>query len=105
MTASQRRQQILNVLIERQHVTARNLAEMFQVSVRTIMSDVEALTCEYPIETVRGADGGIRLASWFRPTRSYLAREQINAILKAAPFLEGSDQQALLSILNQFSAP
>ncbi|MBR4474982.1 MAG: DeoR family transcriptional regulator [Oscillospiraceae bacterium] len=104
MTATERRQEIINVLISRRHATAGELAAEYGVSERTIRSDLSVLTCEYPIEPVFGKyGGGFRLAEWFRPGRKVLAREQADAIRKAAQFLDGKDRQALLSILAQFS--
>ena len=106
MTAAERRQEIMNVLVRRRNVTAGDLAVMFGVDERTIRADILELTRSYPIESVRGRyGGGYRLAGWFRPDRRLLTREQIDAIRKAAPFLSGRDQQALLSILTQFTAP
>ena len=105
MTAAERRQNIMNILVSRRHETAENLAEMFGVSERTIRSDVTALTLQYPLETVCGRHGGgIRLAGWYRPGRKTLAPEQASAIRKAAEFLEGGEKQALLSVLAQFSS-
>ena len=106
MTASERRDEIMNVLVTRRHVTAAELADMFGVTERTIRSDMLALTGTYPIETVFGRyGGGYKLADWFRPSRRVLAPEQIDAVRKAAQFLEGPERQALLSILTQFTAP
>ncbi len=105
VTATERRQEIMNVLILRRHDTITNLASEFGVCERTIRTDITELSLQYPLETVTGPHGGIRLADWFRPSRKVLTQEQIAAIRKAAPFLEGKDQQALLSILTQFTAP
>lgn len=106
MTAAERRDEIMNVLVTRRQVTASELADMFAVTERTIRNDMLALTCTYPIEPAFGRyGGGYRLADWFRPDRHVLAREQIDAIRKAAQFLEGRDRQALLSVLTQFTAP
>ena len=106
MTASERRDEIMNVLVTRRHVTAAELADMFGVTERTIRSDMLVLTGTYPIEPAFGRyGGGYRLADWFRPSRKVLAPEQIDAVRKAAQFLEGAERQALLSILTQFTAP
>ena len=106
MTASERRQEIISLLVSRRHVTSEDLACMFGVSERTIRADITELTRMYPIEPVYGRHGGgFRLANWYHPDRRVLAQEQIQAIRKAAQFLEGKDQQALLSVLSQFSAP
>ena len=106
MTATERRSEIMNVLVNRRHETSANLAALFGVTERTIRSDMLALTCTYPIEPVFGRyGGGYKLADWFHPDRRVLAQEQIDAIRKAAQFLEGREQQALLSVLSQFTAP
>ena len=105
MTATERRQEIMNALIQRRHETVACLAAEFGVSERTILRDIEELSLRYPLETQTGPQGGIRLASWFRPGRKVLSREQIEAVREAARFLEGEKKQALLSILTQFTAP
>ena len=105
MTASERQQEILCVLVKRRQAKTEDLAAILGVTERTIRSDVTTLSLKYPIETVKGRyGGGIRLAGWFRPDRKVLAQEQIDAIRKAAPFLQGEDRQALLSILAQFTS-
>lgn len=103
MTASERRQEIMNILICRRRATASGLAEELGVTKRSILTDIQELSLQYPIETESGRYGGIRLAEWYRPSRKVLAREQMDAIRKAAQFLEGEEKSALLSILTQFS--
>ena len=105
MTATERRQGIMNALVLRRHETAARLAAEFGVSERTILRDIAELSLRYPIETGTGPYGGVRLAGWFRPGRKALAPEQIEAVREAARFLEGEKKQALLSILAQFTAP
>ena len=105
MTATERRGEIMNLLVSRRSVKARELADTFGVTERTILSDITALSCEYPIETATGPHGGISLKDWFWPSRRVLAPQQRAAIKKAADFLEGEDLQALLSILKQFGTP
>ena len=57
---------IVYVLLERDNVTARELAEQFEVSVRTIYRDVDRLSSAgIPIYTTQGRDGGIRLTEDF----------------------------------------
>ena len=62
MNPWERRQKILEVLCLRRHDTYRNLAHEFNVSTGTIRRDIVVLTCSYPIETVQGGHGGIRVA-------------------------------------------
>ena len=54
----ERRQRLMEVLCLRRHDTYDNLASEFKVSKMTIRRDIAALTCSYPIETVRGRYGG-----------------------------------------------
>jgi len=54
----ERRLRLLGVLCLRGHDTYDNLAHEFNVSKMTIRRDITALTCSYPIETVRGHYGG-----------------------------------------------
>ena len=63
MNPWERRQKILEVLCLRRHDTYRNLAHEFNVSTGTIRRDIVVLTCSYPIETVRGNYGGVRVRS------------------------------------------
>ena len=105
MKATERRQAILDALVLRREDTVENLAHEFGVSERTIQRDVAELLLSYPVESVAGRyGGGIKVATWYRPSRRTLAPEQSSAIRKAAQFLEGKEKQALLSVLAQFSA-
>lgn len=60
----ERRQKLLEVLCLRRHDTCVNLSHEFGVSVETIRRDIRELTCSYPVETVSGGHGGVRVAEW-----------------------------------------
>ena len=54
---------ILSVLLQRDKMTAPELAELFEVSRRTIARDIDSLNMAgIPIQTTRGTRGGS--ASW-----------------------------------------
>lgn len=73
---------ILVVLLRKERVQARELAEMFEVSVRTILRDVEAINLAgIPIVTYQGAKGGIGIAEGFRLDRSVLTRDEIASVI------------------------
>ena len=57
---------IVYLLLNKKTVTAKELAERFEVSVRTIYRDVENLSMAgIPIYTRKGKNGGISLMSQF----------------------------------------
>ncbi len=60
-SALERRQMLLEVLCQRRYDTIAHLAIEFSMSPRTIHYDLKVLQCSYPIETVRGNGGGVRV--------------------------------------------
>lgn len=104
MNQSERRNAILSALYMRREDNIARLADEFGVSVRTMKYDIEALSCSYPIETVRGRHGGcVRLADWYHPTRASLCPKQAALLKKLAPGLDDGDLTVLNSIISQFS--
>ena len=76
--------EILYLLLEKECVTARELAERFEVSVRTISRDLDALSAAgIPVYAARGRGGGIRLLPGFVLDRSLLSADEQNEILFA----------------------
>lgn len=76
MTANERRAEILRILTARRRETMGRLAQELHVSVRTIRSDITALTVDYPLETQRGNGGCVKVADWYHPHRNILSDEQ-----------------------------
>lgn len=75
---------ILVILINRRLVQAKELAERFEVSVRTIYRDIDALNqAGIPIITYQGAGGGIGLANGYRLDRNVLTNDEFAAIVTA----------------------
>ena len=104
MNRLERRNAILHALYARRSDKVANLADEFGVSIRTIKYDIEALSCLYPIETVRGRYGGcVKLSDWYYPTRVALCPEQLALLKKLAFSSSGVELQILNSIISQFS--
>ena len=99
----ERRQKILEALCLRRHETTDNLAHEFHVSKETIRRDITILTCSYPIETVQGGHGGIRVAEWFHLDRRTLNSDEINFLRRLEGQLGGADREKLNRIIVQFS--
>ena len=73
---------ILSILLQNEKITAPELAEMFEVSKRTIGRDIEAL-CKagIPIFTSQGCGGGIRIMDGYRMERTLLTSKDMQMIL------------------------
>lgn len=82
--------EIIYILLEKKTVTAKELAEYFGVSIRTIYRDVDVLsTAKIPVYMNKGKGGGIRLLEDFVLDKSILTDEEQNQILFA---LQGMQQ-------------
>lgn len=75
---------IVIILINHRLVHAKELAERFEVSVRTIYRDIEALgMAGIPVVTYQGSNGGIGLAEGYRLDRHLLTDQECAAIVTA----------------------
>jgi predicted DNA-binding transcriptional regulator YafY len=75
---------IIILLVNRRMVQAKELAERFEVSVRTIYRDIEAINgAGIPIVTYQGTNGGIGLAEGYRLDRNVLTNDELAAIVTA----------------------
>ena len=99
----ERRQKILEILCLRRHETTDNLAHEFNVSRETIRRDITVLTCSYPVETVQGSHGGVRVADWFHLDRRALNSDEITFLRKLEGRLDGTDREMLNRIITLFS--
>lgn len=73
---------ILSILLQKDTVTAPELAERFEVSRRTIGRDIDALCrAGIPIQTRQGTNGGISILENFRMDRTLLTGEEMRDIL------------------------
>lgn len=63
-----RRRKILELLCVRRHIKIGELAKRFDVTSRTIYSDIEKLSLAYPIYTTSGrGSGGVHLMDEYTP--------------------------------------
>lgn len=96
--------EIIYILLDKKSVTARELAEHFGVSRRTICRDIDALSMAgIPIYTERGKGGGIRLLPGFVLNKSILSEGEQNEILSALHGLSNIKTDNTNQILRKMS--
>ncbi len=102
---------ILVLLLRRERVQAKDLAEKFGVSVRTILRDVDAINLAgIPIVTYQGAGGGIGVAEGYRFDKSVLTGDEMAAVITALRGVDaamtGNSHEVLMEKLkNALPAP
>ena len=97
---------ILSILLQRDKVTAPELAEQFEVSRRTIQRDIESL-CQagIPIATAQGTGGGISILEGYRLDRTVLTTPEMQAILAGLRSLDSvSGTRRYAQLMEKLSA-
>ena len=83
---------IIYILMNKGTVTAGELAERFEVSVRTIYRDIEALSVAgIPVYCKKGKNGGISLTEEFVLNKMLITREEQQEILAALVGLQETE--------------
>lgn len=97
---------ILIMLINKKKVTARQLSEYFDVSVRTIQRDMDTLSMAgIPLYADVGVNGGYRLLDNFRLEKGFLNKDEAGILFTFLKGLEGIAPYAEIeSIYNKFSS-
>lgn len=91
------------ILINRNRVQAKELAEMFGVSVRTIYRDVEAINqAGIPVVAFRGANGGIGVVDGYRLHGNVLTSDELASIFSALKSVSSSlDDSSARAVLEK----
>lgn len=96
---------ILYYVLEKGKVTANELSEKFEVSVRTIYRDIDVISSAgIPIYATQGKGGGIEIADDFVLKKSLLSEKEQEQILVALKGLEGINKQYENELLTKLSA-
>ena len=103
MTAAERQDLIMATLRRERTATISNFAAACGCNARTIRRDIEALSVSgFPVETVQGNGGGVRLAEWYQPHRTTLGPEQLEVLQRFMASALPADRAVLGSIIDQF---
>jgi len=96
---------IITILLQKDKVTAPELAEKLEVSRRTILRDIDAI-CQagIPVITMQGGGGGIRIADGFKLDRSVLTSEELQSIITGLRSLNSvSDSSNIERLISRLS--
>ena len=97
--------EIIYILLNQKAVTAKELAEHFGVSQRTIYRDVDVLSlAKIPVYTEKGKGGGIGLLPEFVLSKSLLSEREQNEVLAALQGLPGLKTPETGQVLGKLSA-
>ena len=96
--------QIVLILLNKKTITAKKLSEHFNVSIRTIYRDIEALSfAGIPIYSLRGKNGGIKLLESYVLDKSLLSSKEQNEILYALESLKASNYPDVDEVLKKLN--
>ena len=102
MSASERRAEIMRILVGRRKCYLSDLAQELGVSKRTIQRDVQTLVLQYPLESIHGNGGGIRLADWYHPHRNILSQEQIRTLRELSSYADEQQKKIVQQIISAY---
>ncbi len=104
MKVNNRLFEIVYILMHKKKVTAKELANKFEVSTRTIYRDIETLSgANIPIYASKGKDGGIGILDEYVLNKTILSEEEQNQILFALQGMKkikGQDEEDILERLS-----
>ena len=96
---------ILYYILEKGKVTASELADKFEVSVRTIYRDIDSISSAgIPIYALQGKGGGIEIAEDFVLSKSLLSENEKQQIMSALKGLDNTAIQHENDLLTKLSA-
>lgn len=104
MQVNNRLLEIIYILMQKKKVTAKELADKFEVSTRTIYRDIEILSrANIPVYATKGKEGGIGLLEGYVLNKCILSEEEQNQILFALQGMKkvrGKEEKNILEKLS-----
>lgn len=97
---------IIIVLLDKKRISAKDLANMFEVSIRTIYRDIDVINLAgIPIHSISGVGGGFEIMQNYKLDNTFFSSSDLSAILTGlsnlAPIVNDQEvQHALAKIKN-----
>lgn len=96
---------IVYFILEKGRVTAPELAEKFEVSVRTVYRDIDVISSAgIPIYVTTGRNGGIQILNNYVLDKAFLSDKEKQDILSALQYLSVIDNTYESELLTKLSA-
>lgn len=97
---------ILTILLQKDRVSAPELAEKFEVSRRTIGRDIDAMCrAGIPVVAYQGSGGGISIAEGFKLDKSVLTTDELSSMIAALKGIGSvSEQPNIQRVLDKLHA-
>ena len=84
------------------YLTAKELAEEFNVTVRTIQNDIQALSLGFPIYTRQGGDGGIFVGDNYKPYMNTLTPLELKVLHEMYGLADGIHKKVLFQLIRKY---
>lgn len=94
--------EIIVTLLNKNTVTAKDLADKFSVSTRTIYRDIEELSLSgIPVYMTKGKNGGISILEGYSVNKTILSDNDKQSLLIALKTLEATNYPEINSVINK----
>ena len=85
---------IIMILLEKERVGAQELANMFEVSPRTIYRDIDAISMAgIPVCSIPGVGGGFEIMPEYKVDKKTFTTDELSALLMGLTNLSGMVQK------------
>ena len=78
------------------------MAEEFNVTVRTIQNDIQALSLGFPIYTRQGGDGGIFVGDNYKPYMNTLTPLELKVLHEMYGLADGIHKKVLFQLIRKY---
>lgn len=97
--------EIIVILLNKKLVTAKELADRFEVSTRTIYRDIETLSMSgVPVYMTKGKGGGISLIEEYSIDKAILSKKDKESLIVALKTLQATKYPEINSVVNKIGS-